>query len=160
MTLVEMVLAAALLALVLAGAAGLYDHCLNEAKVQQVAALIHGLGSALAAYAEVTGAYPPGRVDEASDPALAALQTAPASAAQIQKVKSNLVFLSDGKWRCVDPWGRPLRYLTARSNRPEPRRRVEANGGVPIFESAGPDRDFGDVISARQADNICGDDPG
>ncbi|MFH0980505.1 MAG: hypothetical protein V2A79_03075 [Planctomycetota bacterium] len=155
----EFLLSAALLVLVLAVLAGLYDHYLNRAKVRQVSALIHGLSRAAAVYAEVTGAPPPGRGDEACDPALAAMQATPASSAQLQSLGSTLLFLSDGKLRCMDAWGRPLHYLTARSERPGHRRRVETNGGVPIFESAGPDRDFGHTDSSREADNIGSDEP-
>jgi hypothetical protein len=36
---------------------------------------------------------------------------------------------------------------------------VQRNHGVPVFESAGPDRDFGDNSDARQADNIRSDEP-
>lgn len=159
LTLPELVLSAALIMLVLAVVAGLYDHCLNDAKVRQMSALIQGLNEAAALYFQATGTYPCGREDGACDSALAAMQMVPAPAAHLQALGSSLLFLSDGKLRCVDPWGRPLRYLTARSAQPEHRRRAEANGGVPIFESAGPDRDFGDTDTARQADNICGDDP-
>ncbi len=158
-TLPELVLSAALLMLVLAVVAGLYDHYLNDAKVRQMTTLIHDLSEAAALYSQATGAYPRGRDDGACDSALATMQMVPAPAAHLQALGSGLLFLSDGKLRCVDPWGRPLRYLTARSAQPEHRRRVQANGGVPIFESAGPDRDFGDTDSACQADNICSDDP-
>ena len=159
MTLPELILIAALTMLVLLVVAGLYDHYLNKAKVQQVTELVHGLGQAAVLYTEATGGYPRGRADGACAPVLAAMQVAPAPAAHIQSIGSGLMFLSDGKLRCVDPWGRPLRYRWARSVRREHRRRVETNGGIPIFESAGPDRDFGDNDSAHQADNIASDDP-
>ena len=159
MTLPEVVLIAGLIMVVLAVGAGLYDHHLNRVKVRQVTVLIDALRRAAAAHAETAGAYPLGRRDDACDPALAVMQKMPGSAAQLQAAGSSLLFLSDGKLRCIDPWGLPLRYLTVRSELREHRRRVEANGGMPIFESAGPDRDFGDTNSARQGDNICSDDP-
>jgi hypothetical protein len=159
MTWPELALVAGLLALLLTVTAGLYDHYLNTAKVQQVTALIQGLARAAAAYAEATGSYPPGRRDEASDPILATLLTVPASAAQVHALSSSLLFVADGKWHALDPWGRPVRYLTQHSERAEPRRRVEANGGVPVFECAGPDRDFGDAEAAGQTDNIASDEP-
>jgi hypothetical protein len=159
MTRPELVLLTAAIMLALWTVAGLYNYYLNEAKVAQVRVLLEGLGQAAAAHAEVTGTYPPGRPDDASGPALLALQRVDASAARIEELRSPLLFFSHGKLRCVDPWGTSLRYLTAESDHLEHRRRVQFNGDVPIFESAGPDRDFGDTVSARRVDNICGDDP-
>ena len=159
MTRPELVLIAGLTILVLLVVAGLYDHYLNRAKVRQMTELVRGLSQAAALYAEATGEQPRGRADDECDPVLAALQMVPAPSAHMQTLGSRLLFLSDGKLRCIDPWGRSLRYLSVNSERPEHRRRTEANGGIPIFESAGPDRDFGDHDSARQADNIASDDP-
>jgi hypothetical protein len=56
----------------------------------------------------------------------------------------------------VDPWGMPLRYHSEKSKHPE----VAANGGRPVFESAGPDRDFGDLDPSAVGDNLRSDDPG
>jgi len=159
MTRSELILVAALITLVLLVAAGLYDHYLNKAKVRQVTEVVHVLSQAAAMYCDVTGDYPRGRADGACDPVLAAMQRVPAPVAHIQSIDSSLLFLSDGKLRCTDPWGKPLRYLSVGSEPPEHRRRVETNGRIPIFESAGPDRDFGDDDSTGQADNIASDDP-
>ena len=159
MTMPELALSAVMIVGALMLVAGLYEHYLNRAKVRQVSNLIEGLSQAAAVYRETTGAYPPGRWGDTCGPALAGLQMVSASAAQLDKLGSSLLFLADGKLRCIDPWGQPLRYLTDRSAGPERRRRVQDNGEVPIFESAGPDRDFGDADTSRQADNICSDDP-
>lgn len=60
----------------------------------------------------------------------------------------------DSEWDVVrDPWGTPLRCLTVDSASPADQQAVAANGGRPIFESAGPDRRFGMTDPADQADN-------
>ncbi|MCP4591154.1 MAG: type II secretion system protein [bacterium] len=159
MTLPEAVLSFALIAMVLVAVAAWYEYALDRAKVQQMDALIHALNEAIGLYHESTEHYPPGRGDGAASPALAAMQLTSKPSAHLQAQKSNLLFLADGKLGCVDPWGQPLRYVSSRCEKPAYRRRTEANGGVPFFLSAGPDRRFGDDTPAGMADNICGDDP-
>jgi hypothetical protein len=51
---------------------------------------------------------------------------------------------NDGRWISIqDAWGSPLRCLTEQSASASDRQTVAANGGRPLFMSAGPDRLFG-----------------
>lgn len=159
MTFLELLLAAGLLALALAIVNGLYSYGLNQAKLDQASALVASLDRAVRTYAEVGGAYPPGRPDGALVGVLPALLAVPESKTQLQSVSPTLLYMVDGRIHCRDPWGRPLRCLTTRAANPAFVRRVELNDGVPVFDCAGPDRSFGDHDPARQADNIRSDEP-
>ena len=53
-----------------------------------------------------------------------------------------------------DAWGRRLRCLTDTSPFEVDRQAVAANGGKPVFISAGPDRRFGVRDPASAADNL------
>ena len=62
-------------------------------------------------------------------------------------------------WGTVrDGWGRPLRCLTADAPTPADREAVIAQGGKPIFISAGPDRRFGLNDVRFTADNLRSDE--
>jgi type II secretory pathway pseudopilin PulG len=159
MTFLELLLAAGVLALVLAIVNGLYSYGLNQAKLDQASALVASLDRAVRTYAEVSGAYPPGRPDGALVGVLPALLAVPESKTQLKSVSPTLLYVVDGRVHCRDPWGQPLRCLTPRVTDSALARRVELNGEVPVFECAGPDRSFGDGDPARQADNIRSDEP-
>jgi len=57
-----------------------------------------------------------------------------------------------------DAWGRPLRCLTTQSASPVARQAVAANGGKPIFISAGVDGEFGGTFTDTAADNLRSDE--
>jgi type II secretory pathway pseudopilin PulG len=159
MTFIEFLLACALAGLLLAGAAGLYDHYLDKSKIEAARSLIAALARAASLYHESTGAYPPGRIDAGCDRALIALHASPRPAQTLKGVSGPWLAAVNGLPRCVDPWGREVRYLTDLTEVAAYRRRLIQNGGVPIFESAGPDRDFGDSEPGDQSDNIRSDEP-
>ncbi|MHC4236097.1 MAG: hypothetical protein ACYSUQ_13355 [Planctomycetota bacterium] len=160
MTVIEAVVAGAVLALVLWLVAGWYSQMLDRAREDQAAALIRTLDAALAAYHEFCGAYPPGRGDGAAHEAIEALLSVPDSSRLLAKIEVKLLHVRDGRPVCRDPWGQRPRYLTARIENTDLRRRVERNNGQPILESAGPDGRFGDADPAAAADDICSDEPG
>jgi hypothetical protein len=54
----------------------------------------------------------------------------------------------------LDPWGQPLGCLTMADPAEEARNAVKANGGCPIFISAGPDQTFGPWDAPAGTDNI------
>src|SRR5262249_4561919 len=54
----------------------------------------------------------------------------------------------------IDSWGTPLRY-----HGDAQRLDVRANGGRPIFVSAGRDRTFGELDLSGLADDLRSDDP-
>lgn len=58
----------------------------------------------------------------------------------------------------VDAWGAPLRCLTARGDSAADRQAVAANGGKPVFVSAGPDGEFGTENSPAVSDNLRSDE--
>ena len=159
MTLIELLVACTILGGGLLLVAGLYDHYLDQAKAGAARELIAALARAAAVYREATSADPPGRMDTGCDRALRAIRAHPASAAVLKEDSVPRLLTTDGLTRCVDPWGIPVRYLTDRSEHPEHRRRILAGGGNPIFECAGPDRDFGDANPPARLDNLRSDDP-
>ena len=55
----------------------------------------------------------------------------------------------------LDPWGRPLRYVTALHNQTS----VRMNAGHPYWVCAGPNGRFGDDDPGERADNISTDEP-
>lgn len=67
---------------------------------------------------------------------------------------------SAGQWVVIDAWGRPMRCLTARCPSPVACEAVAANGGKPIFISAGPDGQFGMADGVTDADNLRSDELG
>jgi hypothetical protein len=147
------------LILLLVIASGLYTHGLNRVKTRQAIDLIATLDRAVRAYGDCTGTYPPGTRQDTLRRTLPALQALPESRAVLAGLPSALLHVVDGQPRCRDPWGQPLRCLTDHSQRADSRDRFQSNGGVPVFESSGPDRSFGDDTPSRQADNIRSDEP-
>jgi len=158
-TALGVVVAGVVLALLLVILSGLYDHSLDRVKTRQAVALIATLDRAVRAYADAGGTHPPGSPDAGLRRVLPTLLSVPESRKHLAELTPALLFLVDGQPRCQDPWGRPIRCLTDRAASAAFRDRVQRNHGVPVFESAGPDRDFGDNSDARQADNVRSDEP-
>ena len=167
-TLVELLIVVAVLALLFGGLVRITDGLRNDAKRQQARVLLTALASATGVYAELqapledgsegadaaTG-YPPGAFDADARPCLAALLATPQTRQKLAGLGWPWSRLLDDSEGWVDPWGRPLRYVT----RLHDERAVRMNGGKPFWVSAGPDGRFGDANLAQRSDNISSDEP-
>ncbi len=126
-----------------------------EAKRDLAVRMLADLDQALARYRRATGSYPSWRGPKSDIPAVVDLldhgKTRP-----ILEAFPRALWRGQDRYRLVDPWGTPLRYYPPDS--PDPK--VLANERKPLFESAGPDRDFGDRIVAAIGDNLRSDDAG
>lgn len=160
MTRMELVLTYAVVALMMALMVGVGDYIQRESKGRLAEEMVLTLREALVAYHAATGRYPPGRRDGLSEYAIADLLVEEPShqilgdwpAAPRNDPGSHLRF--------ADPWGLAFRYLAAPHNPGGPSVTAGAVGGsIPVFVSAGPDRDFGDLDSRRQQDNLSSDLP-
>jgi len=178
MTLIEALVAAAVVGVVLAMVALGVATVRSDLKHGQVVQLLATLDEALSAYHQATGEWPvdPGVEDKeqasaeqegSADRVVAALAAEPASRAILDRTRPVLRVSSvpdistaagESPWGTVqDAWGRRLRCLTADSASPIDREAVAANGGRPIFVSAGPDEQFGTRDIAAAADNLRSD---
>ena len=117
--------------------------------------MLWDLDHALARYRRATGFYPVTRGAGSDIPEVIDLL-------DHEKTRPILDAFPRSLWRgrprrhLVDPWGTRLRYYPPDSKDAK----VRANGGRPIFESAGPDRLFGDGDLSASGDNLRSDDPG
>ena len=134
---------------------GLTDYVRKELKCAQCVRLLRLLDQALTRYQLAEHAFPAGRADADSRQCLRLLAGHPSSGSLLGRLSPTLRGDSPSGPVVVDPWLQPLRYITDRAD-PE---RFRANGSRPIFESAGPDRDFGDHDPAASLDNIATDEP-
>jgi type II secretory pathway pseudopilin PulG len=155
----EVLLAAGVLALLVTASAGLYTNGLDRVKTRQAGELLGSLDRAVRAYGQACGTYPPGSADGALRRVLPQLLGVDESRRELSGVSPVLLFSIDGRPHCQDPWGVAVRCFTTRTREPRFAALVQRNDGVPVFESAGPDRDFGDSDAARQADNVRSDEP-
>jgi type II secretory pathway pseudopilin PulG len=130
MTLVETAIALLLLGAVLFLLAGSAKWTRQRAKDQLAWDLLAALNRSLAAYVQTQGDYPPGRADRQPDEAIAALLGDEFSARYILSLPPALHGGHKEKPTLVDPWARPLHYLTADC---DDAGRVEANDGRPVF---------------------------
>ncbi len=139
----------------------------TDLRTHQTWELLARLDDALNAYYGSTGSWPvdPRATAERSSASgasestvivLAALQRTPKSDQVLERVPEVLRRESyePDVWIVVDGWGRPLRCMTANSPRTLERQAVAANGGKPIFVSAGGDGRFGLDDVADAADNL------
>ena len=155
MTLVELLLTYVLLALLLVLMVGVSEYVQRQARRQLAEDMVLTLRETLLAYHASVGRFPGGWADGESTAAITVLLGEPACARVLQDWP---VTLSAPRQPAhyVDPWGRSFRYLTTASGA-EHRERVTMDGGVPIFESAGPDGDFGDTDLQAREDNLASD---
>lgn len=156
MTLIEMTITVFLAGLLFFLLIGWMESVRDRAKEDLAVHLLADLDNALARYRRDTGFYPVARGPDSAIPVVIDLLDHPRSRDVIQSFPACLWRGPDAQRRLIDPWGTPLRYLSTDSKDPS----VATNGGRPIFVSAGPDRDFGDVDVARSGDNLRSDDPG
>lgn len=155
MTLVEMAIVLCVVSAAVYLLVGWTSQLQQRAKRDLAVRLLSDLDKALWRYFRATGSYP---VSYGPDSAI----TAMVCFLDHDKTRPIMEALPDSLWRGpgrripVDPWGTQLQYLDAKSGSPL----VKANGGRPVFVSAGPDRDFGDVNPTGKGDNLRSDDPG
>ncbi len=155
-TLVEMLIAVCLLGLVLAGLVNVAQGVRDRAKTEQAGALLRALERAQTAYVQRHGAWPRGAADGQARQALAALLGEPGARAALRSLDGPWSGLLDRPGEWLDPWGRPLRYVTELHDEAA----VRMNGGRPFWVCAGPDRLFGNNPGdSAQADNISSDRP-
>ncbi len=181
MTLPETLIAALVLGLVLFVAALAIEGVRGELKRRQAMGLLASLDEALTAYRAATDSWPvltPGSVpvqpispappvddrqDMSGDQVIAQLAGVPESRRVLEAVPEVLRVASDDEASAAlgtiqDPWGNRLRCLTAAGPLPVDIKAVAANGGRPIFVSAGPDRRFGLMDIAHASDNVRSDE--
>jgi len=156
MTLVEMAVVVLLLGIALFLVAGLARTTRQRAKRELTVRLLCALDDALKAYMARYKSPPPGTADGSADEAIAALLAHGPSSAKLDGLPS-VLRRTEAK-TLVDAWGTPLRYVTADHASPELRRRVAANGGRPIFDSAGPDRQFGPTQARPDGPDLWGEE--
>lgn len=103
--------------------------------------------------------------DGSADGIVAILAAMPASRQILDQITSPLRIQRDARgnevpgWGTVqDPWGHRLRCLTASSPSAVERQAVAANGGRPIFISAGPNGRFHTATGTEAADDLRSDE--
>lgn len=157
MTLVEMIITVVVLGISLFLLTGWLGSVRESTKEALAIRMLADLDDALTRYRLATGEFPRSRGPGSDIPVVLDLVAHEKSRPILERFPSQLWQGPGGsKRRLVDPWGTVLRYLSSDSNDG----RVKANDGRPLFVSAGPDRDFGDVNPAAVADNLRSDDPG
>lgn len=174
-TLIETMIAAALIGVVLAVVTLGVATVRNDLKRGQVEQLLTQLDEALSAYHQATGFWPtdPGLKDNdrtssdhdgSADRVIAVLAAEPTSRAILDTILPILRIQPidkeerASKWSTVqDAWGHHLQCLTADSKSPLDREAVAINNGRPIFISAGMDGQFGTRDIASAADNLRSD---
>ena len=102
-----------------------------------------------------TPLYPPGAFDASATTGLTALLAHPQTRQTLSRLDWPWNRFLDRPARWADPWGTPLRYVTAVHDASA----VRLNGGRPFWVCAGPNRRFGDDHPAERADNISTDEP-
>lgn len=155
MTLVETVVIIFLLSVGLFLLTGWTGMLRAEAKRDLAVRMLADLDQALARYRRASGSYPSWPGADSDIPAVVDLLDHDKTRPILEAFPRSL-WRGPDRYRLVDPWGTPLRYYPPGSTDPE----VRANRGKPLFESAGPDRDFGDRAVAAIGDNLRSDDAG
>jgi len=181
MTLSETLIVAAVLALVLVIVALAMATIRNDLKQRQTWELLAMLDEALRAYYQAAAQQLGNKPDPAADRVIAALAAVPASRQVLERIPHRLRVRANvekqwagnakartGRWPAAagrshtwdrpdvtvqDAWGHPLQCLTAASPSPVHRQAVAANGGRPIFISAGVDGRFGSELDVAAGDD-------
>lgn len=169
MTFSETLIVAAMIGLALTLVALGISAVRAELRTQQTWELLATLAEALEAYHEQRGAWPVDDredyhkqaeggdgADGSAERVLELLHGVEASAVVLERVPEVLRAGRTGqtRWTVVDGWGHRLRCMTAESPRLLERQAVAANGGKPIFVSAGANGRFGTDDVAAAADNL------
>lgn len=167
----EMILAAVLLAGIIAALIAATNQMRDRAQTVQARKLLGTLARATQEYARLqapqpgpnaqeartpqTPIYPPGAFDASATTALTSLLVLPGTRQILSRLDWPWNRFLDRPARWADPWGTPLRYVTAVHDPSA----VRLNGGRPFWVCAGPNRRFGDDRPAERADNISTDEP-
>ena len=130
MTLVEAVIALLLLGVVLFLLVGSATWTRQHAKDHLAWDMLVALNKSLAAYVQSQGGYPPARTDQQPHEAITALLGDEDAAGYLLSLPPALHGRHNEKHTLLDPWARPLRYLTTAC---DDTGRVEANEGRPVF---------------------------
>ncbi len=161
MTRVELLLVYVVLALAAVLLAGVNRYVQREAKSRLAEDMLLTLRESLPAYHDAVGHYPTEQPNLNAEGAIAALLSESASAEILERWPLALPHGPGNGLQLVDPWGTRFRYLirddsvaigTQGSMKPPA-------GTVPLFESAGPDREFGEADGSRAKDNLSSDIP-
>ncbi len=156
MTLVEMAVVVLLIGIALFLLAGLARATRQQAKKDLARRLLCSLDQAMTVYIQRYGSPPPGDPSGSADRAIAALLSYKPSGAKLDGLPS--VLRRTERNILVDPWGTPLRYVTANHTSAVMRRRIATNKGLGIFDSAGPDRQFGPAENRADGADIWGEE--
>ncbi len=162
MTLVEMVITVSIVGFGLFLLMGWMDSMRQDARRDLAIRMLSELDKCLARYHRSTGHYPRTSGPNAANWATAALLDHGRTREALEAFPPSL-WSGPGYKNLIDPWGTPLRYHAEEDGARRDSRTskiVRANSGRPVFESAGPDRDFGDTDPSRLGDNLRSDDPG
>lgn len=155
MTLIEMTITVTIVGFGLFLLMGWSNNQRQAAQRDLAIRLLTDLDKCLARYHRATGMYPRLTGPNAVNWVTAALLDHEKTRPTLEALPESL-WQGPGRKNLVDPWGTPLRYYSD----PAESRLVRANSGRPVFESAGPDREFGDTDPVRLGDNLRSDDPG
>lgn len=158
LTLVEMAVVVLLLGIALFLLAGLARTTRRQAKRQLAVRMLCALDEAMTLYIQHYKSPPPGDPDGSADRAVAALLNYDPSNVRLADLPSVLRRNQAMTEALVDPWGTPLRYVTADHASAMMRNRITANAGRPIFDSAGPDRRFGPAEGRSEGPDIWGEE--
>lgn len=156
MTLIEMTITVFVVSVLLFLLTGWMTMMRADAKHNLAIRMLADLDEALARYRRATGSYPIARGPDSAIPVVVDLLDHPRTRSIVEAFPKCLWRGPDGQRRLVDPWGTPLRYVAPESGDPI----VLANAGRPIFISAGPDQDFGEIDASAVGNNLRSDDPG
>ncbi len=161
MTRVELLLVYVVLALAIVLLAGVNRYVQREAKCRLAEDMLLTLRESLPAYHEAVGRYPAEQPDHNAERAISALLSESASAEILKRWPLARTRVPGSGLQLVDPWGTRFRYLIR-----DDRAAFGAQGSakppaaaVPLFESAGPDREFGDADGSWAKDNLSSDIP-
>ncbi len=156
MTLVELAVLLLLLGIALFVTAGLVRTVRERARNDLAVRLLCAMDEALGVYMQRYEQPPPGEPNGASRRALAALLAYGPSSVRLDFLPQSL--RGGDALPIVDPWGTPLRYVTEQHQDEVMRARVITNGGRPIFDSAGPDRQFSSEERRPEGSDIWGEE--
>ena len=155
MTLPEVALLAIIIALALAAVTGIHGYLVNKAKEKSTVSLLEKLNrSTLIYHAEYRTYFPSTTLT--TGPVVETYLKLPECASSFDNVSEFL--LDRSAFSCKDAWGTPIRYIPVNISVPALAQRVKMAGDIPLFESAGPDRNFGDESAEQQSDNLRSDE--
>lgn len=158
MTLVEMAVVVLLLGIALFLLAGLVRSTREQAKRDLTIRLLCRLDAAMSVYLMRYKLSPPGLPNGSADGAIAALMSFRPSRAKLDGLPTVLRRSKGTSNTLVDAWGSPLRYVTTAHPDAVMAGRVGTNGGRPIFDSAGADRQFGPAQIRADGSDIWGEE--